>query len=77
MISMLQDMIAIPSFRREEKAVVDYLYACLANLDMPVHRVGNNLWCSTEGDGPVLLLNAHVDTVKPAARYTRDPVRPC
>ena len=76
MISMLQDMIAIPSFSREEKAVVDYLYTCLAGFGLPVHRFGNNLWCSTEGDGPVLLLNAHVDTVKPVAGYSRDPFTP-
>jgi acetylornithine deacetylase len=37
------------------------------------HRVGNNLWAEC-GDGPLtILLNAHIDTVKPAATYTRNP----
>jgi acetylornithine deacetylase len=37
------------------------------------HRVGNNLWAEC-GEGPAtILLNAHIDTVKPAASYTRDP----
>ena len=76
MISLLQDMIAIPSFSREEGAVADYLQNRLAGSGLPVQRVGNNLWCSTEGDGPVLLLNAHIDTVKPVAGYTRDPFTP-
>jgi acetylornithine deacetylase len=37
------------------------------------HRVGNNLWAEC-GEGPqTILLNAHIDTVKPSSSYTRDP----
>lgn len=76
MIPLLQELIAIPSFSREEGAAADLLQARLAEQGLPMHRTGNNLWCSTEGEGPVVLLNAHIDTVRPAAGYTRDPFRP-
>ena len=41
-------------------------------------RLGNNLWMeSGPADGrPTILLNAHIDTVKPASGYTRDPFTP-
>lgn len=41
-------------------------------------RLGNNLWIeSGPADGrPTILLNAHIDTVKPASGYTRDPFTP-
>ena len=76
MIPLLQELIAIPSFSREEGAAADLLQERLAEQGLPMHRTGNNLWCSTEGEGPVILLNAHIDTVRPAAGYTRDPFRP-
>lgn len=38
-----------------------------------VHRVGNNLWAECEEGPETVLLNAHIDTVKPSASYTRDP----
>lgn len=43
-----------------------------------VRRLGNNLWMeSGPADGrPTILLNAHIDTVKPASGYTRDPFTP-
>jgi acetylornithine deacetylase len=42
-----------------------------------VHRVGNNLWMESEPpcEKPTLLLNAHIDTVKPSHGYTRDPYK--
>ena len=43
------------------------------------HREANNVWaigpCQRE-DRPTLLLNAHIDTVKPVASYTRNPYEP-
>ena len=40
-----------------------------------VRRKGNNLWVESEpaGSKPTILLNAHLDTVKPAGGYTRNP----
>ena len=76
MIDLLQEMIAIPSFSREEGAVANLLERRLTASGLPVKRSGNNLWCSTLGEGPTLLLNAHIDTVRPAAGYQRDPFTP-
>jgi len=78
MIEILRKLIAIPSFSGEESAAADCLQQEMAALGLDVHRVGNNLWVEAEApsDKPVLLLNAHIDTVKPAAEYSRDPFEP-
>ena len=75
MTDLLREMIAIPSFSLEEGAVADLLQQRLAERGHAVRRTGNNLWCMTQGEGPLLLLNAHIDTVRPASGYTRDPFR--
>ena len=75
-VGLLKDMIRIPSFSREEGAVCDFLFSWLsANGFEDVRRVGNNLWMESEPPSgkPTVLLNAHIDTVRPAAGYTGDP----
>lgn len=72
-------MIATPSVSRDEAALADLLQQQLTAWGLPVNRKGNNIWvremaCST--GKPVILLNSHIDTVKPAAGYTRDPFTP-
>lgn len=80
-VDLLASMIAIPSISRDEAAVADFLEEWLRRENLPVKRKGNNLWCKDEwaeaDNRPVLMLNAHIDTVKPAAGYTRDPFTPC
>ena len=75
MTDLLRQMIAIPSLSGDEKAVADFLEARLAREGFAPHRCGNNLWCS-HGEGPVILLDAHIDTVKPVAGWSRDPFTP-
>lgn len=77
-IDILQGLISLPSFSREETAAADFLQARLTALGLDVHRKYNNLWCESVADRslPLLLLNAHIDTVRPASGYTRDPFRP-
>ena len=78
-IALLEDLIRIPSFSREEDAACDHIEAWLkANGFADVHRTGNNLWMESESPSgkPTILLNAHIDTVKPASGYTRDPFTP-
>lgn len=77
-LELLSRMIAIPSPSREEKAVADMLEAFLFSQGLPVHRLRNNLWlesCPPCGK-PVILLNAHIDTVKPVAGWSSDPFTP-
>ncbi len=75
---LLERLVAIPSLSREEGPAADALEAWLGARGLRPHRSGNNLWCeSAAPDGrPTLLLNAHIDTVRPAAGYTRPPFVP-
>lgn len=78
MIELLEKLVSIPRVSREEGAAADFLKAHMASLGLDVHRKGNNLWVESEpeSDKPCILLNAHIDTVKPAASYTIDPFKP-
>lgn len=75
---LLKGMVAIPSFSREETAVADYIENWLKAHSLEPERLKNNLWLDSDpgSDKPVLLLNAHIDTVRPAGGYTRDPFTP-
>ena len=75
MTGLLQKLISIPSLSRDESAVADFLEAWLTEEGLAPHRCGNNLWCC-RGEGPAVLLDAHIDTVKPVAGWTRDPFTP-
>lgn len=77
-IDLLKNMIRIPSFSRDEGAVADFLERWMLTEGFATRRLGNNLWIeSGPADGrPTILLNAHIDTVKPASGYTRDPFTP-
>ena len=77
-IDLLKNIIRIPSFSRDEGAVADFLERWMLTEGFAARRLGNNLWMeSGPADGrPTILLNAHIDTVKPASGYTRDPFTP-
>lgn len=78
-IPLLQEMIVLPSFSGGEEAVAQLLEKRLQEAGLPVHRKALNLWLDSadyfpeDRDKKTLLLNAHIDTVKPSAGYTRDP----
>ncbi len=51
----------------------------LSRMGLKYNRSGNNLWVRQEQwmcGKPTILLNAHIDTVKPASGYTRNPLSP-
>ena len=78
-INLLQNLIRIPSYSREETEACDYLEKWLKDNGFPdVRRIGNNLWLESEAPSwkPTILLNAHIDTVRPNHGYTRDPFSP-
>ena len=77
-IDLLMNMIRIPSVSREEDKAADFLEGWMKDHGFDVRRSGNNLWVeSGPVDGrPTVLLNAHIDTVRPASGYTRDPFTP-
>ena len=77
--SLLKQLIATPSFSREEKDAADLLESYLINRQLHPQRKGNNIWlCSPVWDSrkPVVLLNSHIDTVKPVAGWSQDPFSP-
>lgn len=77
-IGLLRNLIRIPSVSREECAAADFLESWMRDNGFDVRRLGNNLWVESgpRDDRPTVLLNAHIDTVKPASGYTRDPFEP-
>jgi acetylornithine deacetylase len=77
-VELLKKLIATPSVSREETAAADILADFIENCGLPVKRIGNNLLVCEELDAekPTLLLNAHIDTVKPVSTWTRDPFTP-
>ena len=78
-IDTLKGMISRPSFSRDEAAVADFLQQTWQAAGHTVHRKGNNLWIVSPGfdlNKPTLLLNSHIDTVKPASGWTKDPFNP-
>ncbi len=77
-VELLKKLIATPSVSREETAAADILADFIENYGLPVRRFGNNILVCEELDAekPTLLLNAHIDTVKPVSTWTRDPFTP-
>lgn len=78
-IDLLKGMISRPSFSREEGEVADFLGQSWEKAGYKVNRKGNNLWLIAPDfnpDKPTLLLNSHIDTVKPASGWTKDPFNP-
>ena len=79
-IDLLKGMIRRPSFSREEKEVADFLQSEWKTAGRVVHRKGNNLWMtsgSIDLSKPTVLLNSHIDTVRPVQGWTKDPFAPC
>ena len=78
-VELLKRLISTPSVSRDEQAAADVLEAQMVKWGMSVRRIGNNVLTQEEMDEqkPTLLLNAHIDTVKPVATWQRNPFMPC
>jgi acetylornithine deacetylase len=75
-VDLLQQLIVIPSFSREEGKTGDFLEQFLQDKGVKTHRKMNNIWAWNrhfDESKPTILLNSHHDTVKPNSGYTRDP----
>lgn len=78
-IELLMQLIATPSVSRDESAAADIMQQAMLDYGLHPHRLGNNVWVKSSrwiANRPTLLLNAHIDTVKPVATWTRDPFAP-
>ena len=77
-VELLKRLIATPSVSRQEEAASVILADFIEKCGMPCRRIGNNILIQEDLDSqkPTLLLNAHIDTVKPVSTWTRDPFAP-
>ncbi len=78
-VELLKKLIATPSISRDEKAAADVLEAYMKEKGLNPQRRGNNVWSSSPlggTGGGLVLLNAHLDTVKPVAGWQHDPFTP-
>lgn len=75
-IFLLKEMIRIPSLSREEGSVATLFEQTLQGWGYQPYREGNNVWIFSSlwnEELPTILLNSHVDTVRPAKAWTYDP----
>lgn len=78
-VDLLKEMISTPSFSREEHNVAEIITACMRKMGFEPNRKGNNLWIkSKDFDSlrPTILLNSHMDTVRPVSGWTKEPFSP-
>src|SRR5690554_4200964 len=78
-LSLLQSLICIPSFSREEDKTALKITSFLKESKIIYQQKGNNIWCYNEffdPAKPTILLNSHHDTVKPNSGYSKDPFSP-
>lgn len=78
-IELLKELIATPSVSRDESAAADVMARAISGYGYEYSREGNNIWIKSSGfdsSKPTLLLNAHIDTVKPVSSWTRNPFSP-
>ncbi|MDV3307776.1 MAG: M20 family metallo-hydrolase [Cyclobacteriaceae bacterium] len=78
-LNLLQEMIATPSFSKEEEEVSFVIEDFFERRHIHTYRRMNNIWVKNrhfDPDKPTILLNSHHDTVRPNSGYTRDPFKP-
>ena len=86
-LELLSQLIATPRVSRNEEAAANLLADFIEGKRFDddgrelysVCREGHNTWCLAadyDAARPTLLLNAHIDTVKPVSAWTRDPFTP-
>ena len=77
-VELLMRLIETPSVSRDEAKAADVLSDYLNRWSLPHGREGNNLWVGCQdwdNARPTVMLNAHIDTVKPVNTWTRDPFK--
>ena len=79
-VELLCRLIATPSVSRNERDAADILQQTISeDYGLDCRREANNIWITDpwfDEKRPTVLLNAHIDTVKPVSSWTRDPCAP-
>ena len=75
-ITLLSSLISIPSISREEEQVANFFQNYIEGSGIMTGRSGNNIWCISpmfDTRKPTILLNSHIDTVKPVNGWRKHP----
>ncbi|NII24934.1 M20 family metallo-hydrolase [Pseudoflavitalea sp. X16] len=78
-IALLKQLIATPSFSKEEEETAKIIHHHLDKYTTNVKTLKHNVFAWNhyfDDSKPTLLLNSHHDTVKPNKHYTLDPFTP-
>lgn len=78
-VDLLKEMIKTPSFSREEHNVAEIIATSMQKMGFEPERKGNNLWIRNKDfdeTKPTILLNSHMDTVRPVSGWAKDPFNP-
>lgn len=75
-VELLKELIATPRVSRDETAAADKMETMMREWGLNPQREANNLWVVSDNfdeTRQTILLNAHIDTVKPVATWTKNP----
>ena len=78
-VDLLKRLIATPSVSRQEDVAANIMETALEKYGFECRREKNNVWAVSpdyDETQPTVLLNAHVDTVRPVSTWKRDPFVP-
>jgi acetylornithine deacetylase len=78
-VALLKQLIATPSFSKEEDQTATILEQFLQKKNIRPHRFLHNVWAVNQHFDPskqTIVLNSHHDTVKPNKGYSLDPFTP-
>jgi len=78
-INLLKSLIAVSSLSRNEEEAAQIIRGFFTDSKVKYDSKVNNTWVRNRfwKEGlPVILLNSHIDTVKPASGYIRNPFSP-
>ncbi len=78
-LDLLRELVSVPSHSRDEARAAEIVQDFLTGYGFDVKRHGNNVWTLSpdfDSDRPTILLNSHIDTVRPADGWQTDPYTP-
>lgn len=78
-IELLKTLISTQSYSKEEENAAEVMRSFLTKEGIEFKTKENNTWAYCKHyskDKPTVLLDSHIDTVKPAKGYTLDPFSP-
>ena len=78
-VTLLNSLVGIPSPSGEEEEAADFVQNYFEGYGIMTERAGNNVWSvapSYDSAKPTILLDAHIDTVRPGSSWKHQPYTP-